>query len=250
MIKKYVILGMILTLVGCATPKPDPEKTSPEELYNYSADLLINQRKYTKAIEAFDDIDRYYPYSKWALKGQIMMAFTHYIKKEYDEAESVLERFIQLYPGNQYAPYAYYLKAMCSYAQIVDPTRSQYKTQMALDALKDVAVRFPNTNYGKEASKKIALTYEYLAAEQVKIGEYYQKDNNYAAALNRYIEVVKMYQNTRYTIEALYRMAEVYLILGLDEEAKKAISVLGYNYPTSIWYERAFKLYEKHTASK
>ncbi len=146
---------VLLCLVSaCATPeKPDPETVSPEVLYNRAADLLIEKHEYTKAIDAFDEIDRYYPYSRWALKAQIMQAFADYVKKEYDDAEIVLDRFIQLYPGNKYAPYAYYLKAMCSYAQLSDPMRDQKKTQDALLALREVANRFPKTDYAADAEK-------------------------------------------------------------------------------------------------
>lgn len=245
---RRLFLTVLLCLVSaCATPERlDPETTSPEVLYNHAADLLIEKREYTKAIEAFDEIDRYYPYSRWALKAQIMLAFTDYVKKEYDDAETVLDRFIQLYPGNKYAPYAYYLKAMCSYAQLSDPKRDQKKTQDALRALQEVVSRFPQTDYASDSAKKLNLAYDYLAAKELNVGRFYQKNNEHAAALNRFFAVVRDYPATRSVQEALYRLTETYLILGLDEEAQKSAAVLGYNYPESRWYKKAYALMKEY----
>ena len=240
---------VLLCLVSaCAAPERlDPETTPPEVLYNHAADLLIEKHEYTQSIEAFDEIDRYYPYSRWALKAQIMLAFTNYVKKEYDDAEIVLDRFIRLYPGNKYAPYAYYLKAMCSYAQLSDPKRDQKKTQDALQALREVVSRFPHTAYAADAERKINLTYDYLAAKELNVGRFYQKNNEHAAALNRFFTVVREYPATRSVQEALYRLTETYLILGLDEEAQKSAAVLGYNYPDSRWYKKAYALMKEYS---
>lgn len=245
---RRLVLTVLLCLVSaCATPERlDPETTPPEVLYNHAADLLIKQREYTKAIEAFDEIDRYYPYSRWALKAQIMLAFTNYVKKEYDDAEIVLDHFIRLYPGNKYAPYAYYLKAMCSYAQLSDPKRDQKKTQNALQALQEVVSRFPRTDYAADAEKKLNLAYDYLAAKELNVGKFYQKNNEHAAALNRFFTVVRDYPATRSVQEALFRLTETYLILGLDEEAQKSAAVLGYNYPDSRWYKKAYELMKEY----
>ena len=245
---RRLVLTVLLCLISaCATPeKLDPETTSPEVLYNHAADLLIEKHEYTKAIEAFDEVDRYYPYSRWALKAQIMQAFADYVKKEYDDAEIVLDRFIQLYPGNKYAPYAYYLKAMCSYAQLSDPKRDQKKTQNALQALQEVVSRFPRTDYAADAEKKLNLAYDYLAAKELNVGRFYQKNNEHAAALNRFDTVVRDYPVTRSVQEALFRLTETYLILGLDEEAQKSAAVLGYNYPDSRWYKKAYELMKEY----
>lgn len=246
--RRLILMTVLLCLVSaCATPEQlDPETTSPEVLYNHAADLLIEKREYTKAIEAFDEIDRYYPYSRWALKAQIMLAFTDYVKKEYDDAEIVLDRFIQLYPGNKYAPYAYYLKAMCSYAQLSDPKRDQKKTQDALRALQEVVSRFPQTDYASDSEKKLNLAYDYLAAKELNVGRFYQKNNEHTAALNRFFAVVRNYPATRSVQEALYRLTETYLILGLDGEAQKSAAVLGYNYPDSRWYKKAYDLMKEY----
>lgn len=250
--RKFILLALMVTcLFGCATDTNlDPETTPPEALYNHAADLLIKEHEYTKAIKAFDEIDRYYPYSRWALKAQIMLAFTHYVKREYDDAEIVLDRFIQLYPGNQYAPYAYYLKAMCSYAQISDPMRDQEKTQQAMAAMEEVARRFPKSAYAADAAIKLELSNDYMAAKEVEVGRFYEKNNEHAAALNRFASVVRQYQNTRHVQEALYRLTETYLILGLDDEARKSAAVLGYNYPDGLWYKKAYKLMQQNAPKK
>ena len=237
----------ILFLSSCAATKEfDPETTPPETLYNHALDLLVKKREYSNSAKAFDEIDRYYPYSRWALRAQIMEAFAYYVRRDYDESVIVIDRFLQLYPGNSFASYAYYLKALCYYAQISDTERDQKMTQMALDALTEVIRRFPDTPYAKDAEQKIVLAQDYLAAKNVNIGRFYQKQNAHIAAMNRFIDVVHNYQTTRHVQEALYRLTETYLILGLDEEAQKSAAILGYNYPSSPWYARAYDLMKTH----
>ena len=247
-VKKSVLTALVaVTLCSCAGNRTlDPETTPPETLYNGALDLLVKQREYTKSIAAFDDVDRYYPYSRWAIRAQIMQAFADYLKREYDDAVVVLDRFLQLYPGNAFAPYAYYLKAMCFYAQISDTDRGQKMTRTALEALNEVVSRFPNTPYAVDAEKRIVLAVEYLAAKNVKIGMYYLKRDEHIAALNRFADTVRNYQRTRPAQEALYRLTETYLQLGLDGEAQKSAAILGYNHPNSPWYARAFALMKKY----
>ena len=239
--------AIVLTLSSCAGNKEfDPETTSPETLYNHALDLLVKKREYGKSARAFDEIDRYYPYSRWALRAQIMEAFAYYVRRDYDEAVIVLDRFLQLYPSNSFASYAYYLKALCYYAQISDTDREQKMTRTALDALNEVVKRFPDTPYAKDAEQKIVLAQDYLASKEVNIGRFYLKQNAYIAAMNRFANVVQNYQMTQHVQEALYRLTETYLILGLDEEAQKSAAVLGYNYPSGKWYARAYDLMKEH----
>ena len=178
-----------------------------------------------------------------------MEAFAYYVKRDYDEAVIVIDRFLQLYPGNSFAPYAYYLKALCYYAQLSDTDRDQKMTQTALDALNEVVRRFPDTPYAKDAEEKIILTLDYLAAKEVNIGRFYLKHNEHIAAMNRFMNVIQNYQTTRHVQEALYRLTETYLILGLDEEAQKSAAVLGYNYPAGPWYARAYDLMKQYVPS-
>lgn len=237
-------LSLILSATGCMTvpEKLDPETSSPEALYNRALDLLVKDGEYTKAAEQFDALDRYYPYSRWAAKSQIMLAFTHYVKKQYDDSIVVLDRFIRLYPGNKYAPYAYYLKSLCYYDQISDVRRDQKMTLLALDSLQQVVMRFPLTGYAKDATVKIELANDHLAGKEMTVGRFYLRQGMHLAALNRFLKVVKDYQTTQHVQEALYRLTETYLVLGLTEEAQKSAAVLGHNYPSGKWYERAYAL--------
>ena len=241
-----VLFAVVLGMSGCASAPSNREKMSAEELYNEALDLLIKEREYSKAIAAFDEIDRYYPYSKWAIKAQIMLAFTHYVKKEYDDSIVVLDRFIQLYPGNKYTPYAYYLKALCYYDQISDPRRDQEMTKLALEVLENISLRFPHTPYAADAAVKVDLARNHLAAHDMEIGRYYLRTGKHLAALNRFVGVVRNYQTTEQVQEALFRLTETYLSLGLVKEAQASAVVLGYNYPQSVWYEKAYGLMAKH----
>ena len=239
--------AVVLTLSSCAGNKDfDPETTPPETLYNHALDLLLEKREYGKSAVAFDEIDRYYPYSRWALRAQIMEAFAYYVRRDYDDSVVVIDRFLQLYPGNSFAAYAYYLKALCYYAQISDTERDQKMTRQALDALNEVVRRFPDTPYAADAEKRIVLAQDYLAAKKVNIGRFYLKQNAHIAAMNRFSDVVRNYQTTQHVQEALYRLTETYLILGLDGEAQKSAAILGYNYPSSPWYARAYDLMKEH----
>lgn len=241
-----VLLVSVLGLTACASSRKTTDDMTAEQIYNVALDLLIEDREYSKAIAEFDKIDRLYPYSKWAIKAQIMMAFTHYVKREYDDAVVVLDRFIQLYPGNRYAPYAYYLKAMCFYDQVSDPRRDQDMTQMALEAFSVLIGRFPDTPYAKDARVKTELADNYLAGHEMQVGRYYLRQGVHLAALNRFLTVVQNYQHTEQIEEALYRLTETYLSLGLREEAQRAASVLGYNYPKGKWYKKAYALMNKN----
>ena len=245
-----VVATAMLLMSSCASQNEfDPETTPPETLYNHALDLLVKEREYFKAANAFDEIDRYYPYSRWALRAQVMEAFVHYLRRDYDDSLVVIDRFLQLYPGNSFASYVYYLKALCYYAQISDTEREQLMTQKALDALTEVVKRFPDTPYAEDAAKKIVLAQDYLAAKEVNIGRFYLKRNEHIAAMNRFLKVIRDYQTTQHVQEALYRLTETYLILGLDEEAQKSAAVLGYNYPVSPWYERAYGLMKEYVPS-
>lgn len=242
-------LSLSALTAACALPeRVDPEQTPPEVLYNRALDLLINDGEYAAAAKAFDEIDRYYPYSRWAPKAQIMTAFSYYVKKQYDDAIVTLDRFISLYPGNKYVSYAYYLKALCYYDQISDVRRDQKMTIAALDALHQVVTRFPATDYAKDAAVKIELAEDHLAGKEMTVGRFYLRQGMHLAAMNRFISVVKDFQTTGHVQEALYRLTETYLILGLTDEAQKSAAVLGYNYPSSPWYKKAYDLMKEKTS--
>lgn len=225
---------------ACSSPKVEKPKTA-EELYN-SAHEYLEKTSYKKSAETFEKVELEHPYSKWATKAKLMGAYAYYKDQKYDDAIISLDRFIKFHPGNKDIAYAYYLKALCYYDQITGVEKDQSNTQKALEALRQVIVRFPNTEYAKDASLKLELTYDHLAGKEMEVGRYYLSQNNYLSALNRFSVVVNDYQMTSHIEEALYRQVEIYTILGLKKEALQAYKVLNYNYPKSKWTKQAAKL--------
>lgn len=220
----------------------DSGKTA-EELYTEARDEL-SEGNYRKAALLFDDVERQRPYSELAPRSQIMSAYSHYEAQQYDDAIIALERFIELYPGDQSIDYAYYLIALSYYEQISDVGRDQGMTRKAAKALKDVLRRFPGSDYAKDAKLKLDLTYDHLAGKEMMVGRYYLDRKEYLAAAGRFQEVVTTYQTTTHIPEALHRLVEVYLLLGVRDQAERYAAVLGHNYPESEWYERSYELLE------
>lgn len=212
-----------------------------EQLYNRGLDAL-GQQEYKQAAKDFEEVDRQHPYSVWATKAQIMAAFAYYQSNKYDEAIIALDRFIQLHPGHRDLAYAYYLKALSYYEQISDVGRDQRITQQALDALAEVVRRFPDSPYARDARLKVELAIDHLAGKEMAIGRYYQQNQQYIGAVNRYRTVIERYQTTTHVPEALHRLVESYLSLGAKNEAKEAAAVLGYNFPGSDWYQDSYFL--------
>src|SRR6516225_7904648 len=212
-----------------------------EVLYNRALDDLGAQN-YKEAAKEFEEVDRQHPYSVWATKAQIMVAFTYYQSNKYDDAIIALDRFIQLHPGHRDIPYAYYLKALCYYEQISDVGRDQRITQQALDALAEVVKRFPETPYARDARLKVELAIDHLAGKEMAVGRYYQQNQQYVGAINRYRVVIERYQTTTHVPEALHRLVECYLSLGVKQEAQETAAVLGHNFPGSDWYQDAYFL--------
>jgi outer membrane protein assembly factor BamD len=232
-----------LGLVGCGSSDDDKNyvERPVEQLYNNALDELSVQ-DYKKAAKGFEEVDRQHPYSVWATKAQIMAAFAYYESNKYDEAIIALDRFIQLHPGHRDLAYAYYLKALCYYEQISDVGRDQRVTQQALEALAEVVKRFSGSPYARDARLKLELTIDHLANKEMAIGRYYQKREQYVGAINRYRVVIERYQTTTPVPEALHRLVECYLALGVKKEAQENAAVLGYNFPGSEWYQDSYFL--------
>jgi outer membrane protein assembly factor BamD len=227
--------------VGCATKEEKYVERPVDELYNTAMETL-KAGNYEKAAKQFDEVERQHPYSTWASKAELMAAFSHYEANKYDEAILAAERYKQLHPGNKDAAYAYYLIAICYYEQIADIGRDQKITEQAMGALQEVVRRFPNTEYARDAKLKIDLTRDHLAGKEMEIGRYYQARGDHLAAINRFRVVVEKYQTTSHVAEALERLTESYLALGVVDEARTAAAVLGTNYPSSVWYSHAYAL--------
>lgn len=228
-------------MAACSSPEPEIPETPVEILYNNAKDAL-QAGETRKAAKLFDEVERQHPYSKWATQAQLMSAYSYYLVDAYDDAIPALERFIELHPGNRSAAYAFYLRALCYYEQIEDVTRDQGNTELAQRALSDVVARFPNTPYSRDATVKLDLVRDHLAGKEMDVGRYYQTRGQYLAAINRFKTVVDKFQTTSHVPEALERLTESYVALGVFAEAQKATAVLGYNYPGSPWYQDAYNL--------
>jgi outer membrane protein assembly factor BamD len=211
------------------------------KLYNDGlADLKSGS--YSRANKKFAEVERQHPYSKWATQAIIMQAFASYQNNAYDDAIDSGKRFIALHPGHKDTPYAYYLVAISQYEQISDVRRDQRRTADAVDALEEVARRFPDSPYAADALKKAAIGKDHLAGKEMEVGRYYLKKGSYLAGINRFKKVVTSYQTSSHTPEALYRLAEGYMALGVVSEAQTAAAVLGHNFPGSQWYKDAYSL--------
>ena len=237
-----------VALSACASNKNNKKKLRlayeerpVELLYATGADRL-DRRQWGQAVGYFQEVERQHPYSEWSRRSILMQAYAHYESNDYNEAIADSERFIQLYPGNQTAAYAHYIKAICYFEQIVDVNRDQAATGQALDSLRDVVQRYPATEYAHDARLKIDMVNDQLAGKEMTVGRYYLRQGDTLAAIGRFRSVVDRYQTTSHTPEALYRLVEGYLTIGLLDEAKRNGAVLGYNYPGDPWYGSAYKL--------
>ncbi len=231
-------------LAGCQRrerPRLVYEERPVDLLYATGADRL-DRRQWTQAVDYFREVERQHPYSEWSRRAILMTAYAHYMANNYTEAIADADRFIALYPGNPSAAYAYYLKAICYFEQIVDVGRDQAATEQARNALREIVQRFPNTPYALDARLKIDMVNDQLAGKEMNVGRYYQRAGDPIAAIGRYRTVITTYQTTSHTPEALYRLTENYLTVGLSEEARRNAAVLGHNYPGDVWYRDAYRL--------
>ena len=200
---------------------------------------------YEQAAKLFDEVERQHPYSVWARRAQLMSAFNYYLSKKYTDAVSSAQRFVSIHPGNAEAPYAQYLIAMSYYQQMADVTRDQSITQSAADAFGELVRRYPESRYAADARLKLDLINDHLAGKEMEVGRYYQRAGQWLAASYRFRSVVDHYQTTSHTPEALERLVETYVALGVPDEAWKAAAVLGANYPDTYWYRQSLRLLRK-----
>jgi outer membrane protein assembly factor BamD len=237
-------LIIVLTLAACSGIK-DSETLPPEEpvesLYNKASDLL-DQNDYVGAGKAFSEVERQHPYSQWATRAQMMEAYARYQGLDYDGAIATANQFIELHPGSGQVAYAYYIRALCNYERIADVRRDQTMAREALKNMQDVVSRFPDSDYAKDAVLKIALITDHLAGAEMEVGRWYLSQKLYISAQGRFRTVIEKYQTTSHVPEALERLVECYLSLGINKEAKATAAVLGHNFPGSDWYEDAYGL--------
>ena len=247
----FAAIAVLGSLSACAGKRPKGDlpfiARDVDTLYSTAKDRL-DRGRYQDAAILFDEVERQHPYSVWARRAQLMSAFSYYLSHDYQKSIDGAQRFLSIHPGNKDAPYAYYLISLEYYEQSTDVTRDQKITQQALDALGELIRRYPDTRYAVDARLKVDLVRDHLAGKEMEVGRFYQRRGQWIAASLRFRKVVDEFDTTTHTPEALERLTESYLALGLPEEAKKAAAVLGANYPGSEWYERAYKLMQKHPA--
>ena len=245
--RPYLGLGCLLAcalLAGCASSNeaakalnPDP----PGKMYAF-AEALLSNGSYSDAAKKFEDLDRDHPYAPEARRAIVMAAYAYYKAGKYPEAIASAKRYTTLHPGTKDAALAHHIIASANFDDIKDPARDQTSTRKALTELKMLVQRYPDSPYGKQAVNRIRLAEDLLAASEMNVGRYYQKRNNYVAAINRYRTVVTEFSTTPQVEEALYRLVETNMSLGIVAEAQTATAVLGHNYPNSDWYRHAYAL--------
>src|SRR3954452_15324859 len=244
--------ALALPLAGCAHGgKGDTNYVARDvsSLYG-AAQRSMNGGDYDTAAKLFDEVERQHPYSAWARRAQVMSAFNYYLAEKYNDAISSAQRFLTIHPGNVEAPYAHYLVAMSYYQQIADVTRDQAITQQAADAFGELIRRYPDSRYAADARLKLDLINDHLAGKEMEVGRFYQRSGNWLASTYRFRAVVEKYSTTSHAPEALERLVESNLALGLPDEARRVAAVLGKNYPESYWYRQSLRLLiaeQKHT---
>ena len=244
-----VAAALIVPAAGCARNKVKGDTAYVARDVNtlYAlAKKSADQGNYADAAKLFDEVERQHPYSVWARRAQLMSAFSYYMAQQYTDAISSSQRFLTIHPGNADAPYANYLVAMSYYNQIADVTRDQKITQQASDAFGELIRRYPGSRYATDARLKLDLINDHLAGKEMEVGRYYERSGNWLAASLRFRTVVDKYQTTSHTPEALERLVECYLALGVPDEARKAGAVLGRNYPGTSWYKHSYELIRRH----
>jgi outer membrane protein assembly factor BamD len=239
-----VLAFAVAALPACALfGKDDIIPDDPaDKLYNEGLYLLNNKRDFKLAAKRFEEVDRQHPYSEWARKALLMSAYAHYEGTSYDESVIAAKRYVTLHPGSPDAAYAQYLIGSSYYDQIPDVSRDQQRTERAMNALDEVVRRYPNTEYAAAAKRKIEVARDQLAGKEMNTARFYQRKRDYVAAINRFKVVITQYQTTRHVEEALMRLTETYMSLGIVNEAQTAAAVLGHNFPDSPWYKDAYAL--------
>ena len=245
--KTGLALFLLLLLLSCASNKSNENEYLERNLYQIYSNALnsLLSFDYEEASLEFEEVERQHPYSEWAKKAIIMSAYSSYKNKDYIKAEANLNRFLSLYPASDLAAYAQYLLGINYFDQIIEVSRDQTAVTNSLEVFKLILDRYPKSNYAKDAYFKIIFLENKLAAKEIYIGMTYLGLKKYVSALKRFKFVVNNYQTTNYTPEALHRLAEIYLILGVKEEALVNARVLGYNFPDSTWYKLSYNLLKK-----
>ena len=240
-----IVIPLTLPLMGCSLFNKDDDyvpENPADSLYNQGLYLLNTKQDYKEAAKKFDEVDRENPYSEWARKALLMSAYAYYQAEMYDDCVNSAKRYVALHPGSPDAAYAQYLIRSSYYDQILDVSRDQARADKAIDALQEVVRKYPNSEYAIQAKKKIEMARDQLAGKEMQVGRYYLDHRDFIGAINRFKVVVTQYQTTRHVEEALARLTEDYMAMGIVSEAQTAAAVLGHNFPDSTWYKDAYNL--------
>ncbi|MBI3434041.1 MAG: outer membrane protein assembly factor BamD [Proteobacteria bacterium] len=213
-----------------------------EKLYNEGLYLLNTKRSFGEAAKKFEEVDRQHPYSDWARKSLVMTAYSYYQGRNYTDAIGSAQRYVTLHPGSPEAAYAQYIMGSAYYDQIPEVDRDQGRTEKAISALEEVVRKYPESEYAVSAKRKIDVSRDQLAGKEMEIGRWYLRKKDFTGAINRFKVVVTQYQTTRHVEEALMRLTETYMTLGIVPEAQTAAAVLGHNFPDSPWYKDAYRV--------
>lgn len=241
-LKSVLVLGSLLFLASCADKDDSVLEDQPAETLYSSGMKLLKEGSYGDAALAFDEVDRQHPYSKWAAKAQLMTGFAYYQDQKYIKAIAAFETFLQLHPGHPDAAYAHYMLGLAYYEQIFKVDRDQAMTDSAQTAFQDLLKKYPDSKYAKDAKYKLELVRDHLAGKEMTNGRFYLSRDAYLAAIIRFKYVIENFQTTSHVPEALHRLVECYVALGLNDEAQAAAAVLGHNYPGSPWYADSYYL--------
>jgi outer membrane protein assembly factor BamD len=239
------LLAIAAPVLGCSALSKDEDvvaEGAADKTYNEGLFLLNNKQEYQDAAKKFDQVERENPYSDWARKALLMSAYSYYQAQKYDDCINAAKRYVTLHPGSPDAAYAQYLIGVSYYDQIPDVFHDQARADKAIAALAEVVRKYPDTEYALNAKKKIDVARDQLAGKEMEIGRFYMKKRDFTGAINRFKVVVTQYQTTREVEEALERLTEAYLSIGIVDEAQTAAAVLGHNFPDSPWYKDAYKL--------
>lgn len=254
-LRVLIILPLGVSLAGCASlgnfslgslwgDKKEDEllPDQPADLLYNEALTLLNKKDFEKAAKKFEEVDRQHPYSEWGRKSLLMSAYAYYEGQKHPETVIAARRYLALHPGSADAAYAQFLAASALFDEIPNIEHDQRRTETAMEALSEVIRKYPETEYAVSARRKIDVARDQLAAKEMVTGRYYLKNRNFSGAINRFKVVVTKYQNTRHVEEALARLTEAYMSLGIVNEAQTAAVVLGHNFPESPWYKDAYAL--------
>lgn len=239
------LVVLLLPAAGCGIFDKDsvqiPDQPA-EKIYNEALYLLNERQDYRGAAKRFEEVERQHPYSEWSRKAMLMSAFSYYEGKEYDDAVNAAKRYVTMHPGSPDAPYAQFILGSAYYDRILDVSRDQKQTRQAISTLEEVIRKYPSTEYAISAKRKIDVARDTLAGKEMEVGRFYLKRRDYTGAINRFKVVVTQYQTTRHVEEALMRLTESYMALGIVNEAQTAAAILGHNFPDSRWYKEAYSL--------